>query len=182
MAEVPPVHYWLAGDAMTAVRMNEIKAQIDWLRNPPVVHVARLLTAQTGLLDDDYTIITFDTVVNSYDPYDMWDAGDPTKVTAPVSGWYTVFAQYAIAGSAVEGRNVLGVFKNGSDVATNLEMRSDNQNQLSQGSNVYSKEGLMYLNEGDYVLLGVFQQDAGRSTVITALGESCNMRVRWASK
>lgn len=181
MVNSPDVHYWLAGDEMNAVRANEIKAQIDWLRNPPMVHVTRLSTAQT--LTGNWNIISFDTLVNSYDPYEMWDIGTPDVITAQVAGWYYVLTRFALNATATEARLQMGVFKNGTDSLTNIEMRSDNQNTPSQGSNTHSKAFHVYCNKGDVLRMGVgIENDASRTTTIASLSDSCIMMVRWCSK
>ena len=181
MATVPPVHSWLAGDEMNAMRMNEIKDQIDFLRNPPMVHVARLNTAQT--LTNTWNFISFDTVVNSYDPYTMWDSGNPDQLTCTIAGWYWVQGQFAISSTATDERLILGVYKNGKNSGTDVEMRSDVQNAPAHGSNTWSKEFHVYLDEGDWIHLGVhIETDASRTTTLGGVSDCCRMRMRWVSK
>ena len=182
MADVPVVHHWLAGEDMNAERMNEIKAQIDFLRNPPMVHVARFTTIQT-LTGGTWNAISFDLVINSYDPYDMFDSGQPTKVFSQVPGWYTVEGQFSLNQTNTDGRLILGIYKNGF-TDDELQIRSDIQNFPSSctGCTNLSKEGLLFLNVGDYVHLGIwFDQDATRDTKNATLSETCRLRLRWVS-
>lgn len=175
----PPVHNWLAGDAMNAARMNEIAAQMSFLRNPPMVHVQRALTAQT-ITTATWNFINFDTVVNSYDPYDMFDAGTPNVITAQLAGWYTIEGSLTLNGTGNEGRDILGVFKNTTST-TDIIMRSDVQNQFAGYNTVWTKEHQIFLNVGDTIYLGhYYDSDASRTTLITG-GAVSRMRARWVS-
>lgn len=178
MVSVPELHHWLAGEDMSATRMNEIKAQIDFLRNPPMVHVARN-AAQT--LSSGWNAISFDTVLNGYDPYDMWDISDPSAVYSRVPGWYSVEGQFSLNGTATDERLILGVYKN-SFATSEIQMRSDVQNFPSFGNANLSKEFTVFLNEGDFLYLGVwFDVDATRTTGTTTPSEICRFRLRWVS-
>lgn len=180
MSSVPDIHHWLAGEDMNADRMNEIKASIDFLRNPPMVHVTRQTTAQN--LVSGWNSISFDTVVNSYDPYTMFDAAQPTKVFSQVPGWYQILGGYSINGTSTEERQILGLYKNGF-TADELQMRSDVQNFPSFGNATWTKEFTVFLNTGDWMQLGVwFDNDASRTTsTASSTGELCRLRMRWVS-
>lgn len=181
MPNPPDVHYWFAGDEMNAERMNEIKEQIDFLRNPPMVHVTRISTTQT-LTGAAWSFINFDTVVNNYDPYNMWDVSDPDAVYATIAGWYVAQAQFSLNQTSTDARLILGVYRNGT-AATDLEMRSDVQNFPGFGTNTWTKEFHVYMNEGDWVHLGVwFDGDATRTTTTGSVSDACRMRLRWCSK
>lgn len=177
----PPVHRWRAGDAMNALRMNEITASLNWLRNPPTVHVGRTLTNQnatTGV----YTFVSFDTNYNSYDPYNMWDISDPTKVYAQVAGWYTYEGVLNLGSNADDCRLIMSVFLNGTST-TNIIMRWDQQGAPSVGGNVnMRKEAQIFMNVGDYLTLGFHYNGAtARQMIANSTTECPQLRLRWVS-
>lgn len=184
MADTAPVvHNWLAGDDMNADRMNEIAAQISFLRNPPMVHVARTVTTQA--LSTGWNYIQFDTIVNNYDPYDMVDlVSDPSKVFAQVAGWYTVEGQLSMNGTSGQGRDILGILKNGTYGTTGalMQLRSDVQNFPAVGSVAWSKECMLFLNVGDFLHLGHwFDDTASRTTTAGSVIDRSRLRLRWVS-
>src|SRR4051812_26048109 len=91
---VPTVHHWLAGDEFNADRMNEIGTAIAWIRNPPMVHVARKNTGQS-ISTNIWTKLSFDTLYNSFDPYDFWDSGTPDQLIIREPGWYSFEIQFS---------------------------------------------------------------------------------------
>lgn len=175
----PPIHNWLAGDDFNADRMNEIGDQITFLRNPPMVHVARTITSQT--LGQGWNFISFDTVVNSYDPYGMFDSGSPDRISGQVAGWYTVEAQMSLNQTSNEGRLILGVYKNGTG-GNNLQLRSDVQNFPGAGAVAWTKEFMVFLNVGDWLQLGHwFFMDTSRTTISGSVFDRSRLRARWVS-
>lgn len=180
MTVAPTVHHWRAGDDVNAMRMNEIKASIDYIRNPPFAHVRRRTTTQT-LTGSAWTKITFDQLVNSYDPYGMWDAGTPDRLTIDIAGWYIVQGVISFQGTATNTNTALGISKNGFATSDRL-LRFDQQNTPSQNGVNIRKETLMFLNSGDFVHLGIFLGDAAsRVTQNLTDTESPQLKVRWAS-
>jgi len=175
---VPPIHHWSAGDAMNAERMNEIANQIDFLRNPPMVHVGRVAT-QT-LATAIWNKVLFDTL-HSNDPYEMWDAGTPDRITCTVPGWYTVEGVITLSATATAGRVILGVYKNG--FTTNeLQLRHDQENSPSGGNVNARKEFKIFLNVDDWLHLGIQYDDAATRTSATfGTWEHSQLRARWTS-
>lgn len=177
---VPVVHRWLAGDEFNAARMNEVAAAIEWLRNPPTVHLLRRSTAQTGIVATTWTKLTFDTVVNSYDPWDFYDALSPDTITIKEPGWYSIEMQFSLQGTATDGRVVMGLYKNGFAL-TDILMRYD-QNTLPNSGNINNrKETTLFFNVGDIIYYGIYVDGFTASTAITSDAECCGMRVRWVS-
>lgn len=177
---VPPIHRWYAGDRMASIRMDEIKDQIDFLRNPPTVHVARTLTTQ-AVAQSTFTKVNFDTLVNSYDPYEMWDAGAPDRLTCTIAGWYQVEGQISVSGSGSEGLVELTVYKNGG-LATDAQLRSDVQNFPSMGTVNISKETTIFLNVDDWLHLYIWQSaDVSKTTTAGSASERCRLRLKWVS-
>jgi hypothetical protein len=181
MTDVPETHHWLAGDAMNADRMNEVRDAIEWLRNPPMVHVRRRLTTQS-LPGNQWNKIVFDQIANSYDPYGMFDTGATDRITATVPGWYSYEGVLAINGTATVARMILGVYKNG--FTTNeLMLRYDVDNAPSSGNMLVRKESTIFLNVGDWLHLAWNLNAAEtRTSQITSDSESSQLRVRWVSK
>jgi hypothetical protein len=181
MTAVPSIHRWLAGDEVNAVRANEIKDLIDFLRNPPTVHVRRRLsnfafTAASG----SYFTVTFDTLVNSYDPYGMWDVGATDRLTIKVPGWYSCEMVTAWVGTAQNLRYTQVLAKNGMTF-DDMILRHD-QTTLPNSTTVVRKESMLYLNEGDNIRLGVSTEGTGTFTLTTANdSESPQLRIRWVS-
>lgn len=181
MAITPPIHHWLGGDDMNAARMNEIKDSIDFLRNPPMVHVRRrssnfTFTAASG----SYFSIPFDTLVNSYDPYDMWDVGSPDVITIQVPGWYACEMVGQWAGTAQDLRFLHMLGKNGTTL-NDFILRHD-QKSLPNSATSIRKESMLYLNEGDTLRMLVSTEGTGTFTIAATSDSECaQVRVRWFS-
>lgn len=175
---VPAVHHWLAGDEFNATRMNEVANAIEWLRNPPMVHVARRSTGQ-AITANAWNLLSFDTLYNSYDPYGIWDVGNPGYLTFTEAGWYTCELQFSAAIS-VDSRLIIGLFKNGTGAGDAL-FRYD-QTTLPSGSNVnIRKEGSLFFNVGDSVYYGIYCDATAITTAVLSDAETCSLRVRWVS-
>lgn len=181
-SSAPPIHRWHAGDEMNAARMQEIKDAIDWLRNPPMVHVSRRNTNQNATANV-WTDVSFDTTVNNYDPYNMWDISDPTKVYCTVAGWYTYEAVLCIGANSDDCRLILAVFLNGTSVVTDEIMKFDQQSAPSAGGNVnMRKEAQVFLNVGDHLRLNFNYNGAtARQLIANSDAECPQLRVRWVS-
>lgn len=181
MATAPPIHHWLGGDDMNADRMNEIKDSIDFLRNPPTIHVRRrnsnfTFTAASG----SYFSIPWDTVVNSYDPYGMWNAGTPTLLTIQVPGWYACEMVGYWAGTTQDVRFIHMLGKNGNDLGDFI-LRHD-QRSLPNSSTGVRKESFLYLNEGDTIEMSVSTEGTGTFTISAVSDSECaQVRLRWIS-
>ncbi len=177
----PAIHRWKAGDAMNAVRMNEIRDAIEWLVNPPMVHVGRTLSNQTAAANT-FTNISFDTTYNSYDPYNMWDISDPTKVYATVAGWYTYEAVLCVGANADDCRLIMSVFLNGTTVDDHI-LKFDQQSAPSAGGNVnMRKEAQIFMNVGDHLRLTFnYNGTTARSIIANGVFECPQMRLRWIS-
>jgi hypothetical protein len=176
---IPNVHHWKAGDEVSALRMNEIKDQINFLRNPPACHVARRLSNQSIAAAGGHVVV-FDTAF--YDPYEMWDPGDPDHITVTVPGWYTYEGVIQMTNAAVDTRVMVNVYKN-STGGDDLIMRWDQQGLQNLGGNInMRKESTMFLNVGDTVILsGYYLSGSGRSLVATDDYLCPNLRIRWVS-
>lgn len=174
---VPAIHTWSAGDDMNAARMNEIKTSIDFLRNPPMVHVGRTLTTQAATVGT-FTKTSFDTLYNSYDPYGMWNAGTPTALTCTIPGWYTIEAVMCLSNNATDTRIQMVFYKN-----TEIAMRWDQQGiQNLAGSINMRKESTIFLNVGDQVFLGAgYNTGAARTMNVDSTTECPQLRIRWVS-
>lgn len=173
---VPAVHHWLAGDEFNAERMNEVAAAIDWIRNPPMVHVTRKLTGQS-IPSGTWTKISFDTVVNGYDPYDFWQPGSPDQLTVTVPGWYSCEIQFSGV-ITVDNRIIIGLYKNGF-TSNELLFRYD-QTTLPTGNNInIRKENTLFFNAGDVIYSAVIS--TAFTTAITSDAELCGLRIRWVS-
>lgn len=175
-ANVPDVHHWLAGEEMNADRFNEVKAAIDFLRDPPLCHVMRNNSNQT-LTANAWTKISFDTAVA--DPYGMWSAGSPDVITCQVPGWYTVEMVCSWSASATDERLLGGVFKNTFTALDDVYLRADFRNAASSASPI-RREGWLFLNVGDPVYLGQHCPSA-RTTLVSAPNQP-RLRLRWISR
>lgn len=180
MTSAPDVHHWRAGDDMSALRMNEIKTAIDFIRNPPFAHIRRRTTTQS-LTGAAWNKVVFDQLANSYDPYGMWDAGATDRLTIEVPGWYIVQGGISFTGSSVNTNTALGISKNGFATTDRL-LRFDQQNTPSVGQVDIHKETMMFLNTGDFVHLGIFLGDAAARTTMNTSDADCpQLKVRWVS-
>lgn len=181
MANAPPIYHWRGGDEMNATRMNEIKDSIDFLRNPPMAHVRR--TANTGFTASPnfFYTIPFDTLVNSYDPYGMWDPGNPNYLRVQIPGWYSCEMVVSWAASAQDVRLLQVLAKNGMTY-NDMILRHD-QAALPNSTSITRKEGMLYLNQGDDIYLGVSTEGTGTFTINggASNSEAVQMRIRWIS-
>lgn len=181
MPSAPIIHHWRGGDEMNASRMNEIKDSIDFLRNPPMVHVRRRntnfsFTASSGT----FFVVTFDTLVNSYDPYGMWNPVTNGLLTIQVPGWYSCEMVTYWAGSAQDVRLLQVLGKNGMTF-NDMILRHD-QTALPNSSVAARKESLLYFNQGDQVSLGVSTEGTGTFTLNATSDSECpQLRIRWVS-
>jgi hypothetical protein len=176
---VPDVHHWLAGDDFNAQRMNEIGTAIDWIRNPPMVHVARKLTGQSISPLNTWVKISFDTVYNSYDPYGFFNAGTPDQLTVQVPGWYMCEIQFS-GSISTDTRIIIGLYKNGF-TANELLFRYD-QTTLPTGNNInIRKASTLFFNVGDILYSAVHCQAATFTTAVASDAELCGLRLRWVS-
>jgi len=175
---VPNVHHWLAGEEFNATRMNEIGNLIKWIRNPPMVHVARRTTGQ-AITSNTWTKISFDTVFNSYDPYTFFDAGSPDKITVTEPGWYSCEIRIAMS-TATDTRIIMGLYKNGF-TSNELLLRYDQPTVPTTPNNTMRKETTLFFNAGDWMHLGIMCDGASFTTANPSDGECCALRVRWVS-
>jgi hypothetical protein len=176
MTSVPTIHRWLAGDEANAVRFNEIRDQINFLRNPPMAHVQQRVSTQTfNTPPVAWQTMTFDTLVNSYDPYDMWDPAAPDRLTITVPGWYNCEIAVSVVQTTFDGRAIMSIWKSGDGTI----LRYDQQNA---GTDTMRQDVEIFFNEGDYIQLRVLFDDTGRTTNITSFAQSSQMRVRWVSQ
>lgn len=179
MTTVPSIHYWRAGDEMNALKMNDLANVIDWMRNPPMVHIGRTLSNQATTASSAENVVSFDTVYNSYDPYDMYDAGDPTKITIQVSGWYDIEYATVLSLDANQGRVINAVRRN---AGSNSILSSDEVTAPNLGNLSIKRNGLTFLTAGDYVTLSViYSTTVARNLLAVSTSECPQLRVRWVS-
>lgn len=174
MPTSPPIHHWNAGDPVSAIRMNEIKASIDWLRNPPMTYVQYLGAPIT--LPTTWTKIPFDTEVS--DDYDMWDSGTPDEITVTIAGWYAVESVISVTANATDSKLTVAIWKNNAEVM----FRFDQQGLPSVGGNSnIRKEATMFLNVGDQIELYATVSAGARQIVSGGSNECPTLRMRWVS-
>lgn len=131
----PPV--WTAGTRITA-------QALAFLLNPPL-----FLAIQSGtqsIANNSYTPFTLATP--TIDTYGGWDAGQPTRYTAQVAGYYTVCGVSAWAAAGSAGPRGTAITKNGSTVpgaASTAESAAGNGNQTATPTID------IYLAAGDYI-------------------------------
>lgn len=178
---VPPIHYWNAGDDMNASRMNEIADTINWMRDTPMVHVGRTLTNQATSASSALNTASFDTLFNSYDPYDMWDPAAPTVVTAQVSGWYDIEYGMVLSLDANAGRVSTGVFRNG-DTANTID-RCDMITAPNLGGNLGLRRNTVnFLTAGDTLSMQViYNTTVARNLLAVSASECPRLRLKWIS-
>lgn len=178
MPNLPEIHHWLAGDAVNAIRMNEIGDQIKFMMNPPLVHVARRLTQQ-AVAGTSYAKVSFDTVIS--DPYGMFDAGTPDQVMVTVPGWYSCEIVVAWASfGAVDTRVIMALNKN--DFSDDGRLIRYDQETLPATGMTMRKEAQLFFNVGDTAFLNVQKSNATTQNLsIASAAESCQLRMRWIS-
>jgi hypothetical protein len=182
MTAVPKPRYWLAGEGMIADKANEITDLINFLRNPPTVHVRRqnstfTFTGNSGT----WAKLTFDTLVNSYDPYGMWDSGATDRITIQVPGWYSCEMTTGWAGTTQDVRFLQGIYKNGTSLADDMILRYDQRSLPNNTTNI-RRASTLFLNEGDFLHLLVYTEGTGTFTIsANSAAEAAALHVRWVS-
>jgi hypothetical protein len=175
MTNAPPVHYWKAGDAMNAEVLNEIGTAIDWLTDPPLVHVT-MITGSITLPVATWTNVAFTTAIS--DPYDMWDIGTPDTITVNVPGWYTVEGALCLSNvGGTDAKITMGVWKQNAEII----LRWDQQTINNNGNVNIHKETTMFLNTGDTLVLKAYASAGARNIITNGSSESPQLRMRWVS-
>lgn len=119
-------------------------------------------TGSAGVNNGSYGII--DCSVKTFDTHNAVTTGASWKFTAPVAGYYDVFAN-VVFNSIITAQLDAAIYKNGSEVLHGAEM--------STGYSAWAA-GVVQMNAGDYVDIRVSAGQAG----LPLTGVRCNISVR----
>lgn len=94
-----------------------------------------------------------------YDPFGMWRASTPTRLTAYTAGFYLASGLFAWAANAT-GIRIMKIYVNGGNPFTGCGVPGSALAALAM-----TASGLVYLNEGDYLELIAYQTSGGSLTI-----------------
>lgn len=120
-------------------------ANIQFLRNTPLTVVNT--PAAQNILNTTTTAIIWSTP--AFDNYTAWAAGNPTRVTPKVAGWYEVNGSIAFAANAT-GVRIAQLSKNG---ATNQAQSTTNNVTASFNTVVQVAALIQFNGSTDYIEL-----------------------------
>ncbi|MEV5080334.1 hypothetical protein AB0K74_16390 [Streptomyces sp. NPDC056159] len=116
MATIPATQNFLAGERVTAAKLNRAtRDPIDFLMNPPRAKITSAATQSVALTNEPYA--TFDTEL--YDNDGMWNPAAPTLLTIKTPGYYSVVGTFGFANNAT-GYRRLSIYVNGTLIASNM--------------------------------------------------------------
>lgn len=131
--------------------------------------VARLRRdANQSVNDNTQTPIIWDTI--DEDPLVGWDAGDPTRWTPPVAGWYTIIGRAVFAANATSRRYVAVRF-NGSTTSPPGSVTSV-QTPATGTCQIHTQAVIEFNGTTDYVEVNVLQNSTGALNLTNTDGGS----------
>lgn len=171
MATVPPIRDW-TDEHLTAAKMDEISAMLDFLRDVDggICYANATGTQSIGNTTD--TPIDFDTTEVNRDS--MWSAFTPSRITANTAGWYALGGVVVFDTNATGYR--IGKFRKTSGFVQTV-LRASSVGAVS-GANTWVDISMriVFLSPGDYVELLARQNSGGSLNTSTADG-ACQMSV-----
>lgn len=172
MGDVPTFDDWAAGEKPTAEKMTtNIRDAGNFFRLPPLCVLRR--NTDLALVAATTTAVPWQTV--DVDNDGMFDAGNPTRITAMTPGWYqltgaAVFEPHATGFRQAEYR------RNGLDVFSGIVA-------LSAGASPHSIlpfVGMVRLEAADYVEAIVYQNSGG-ALDLRAVNNSPRFELKWVA-
>lgn len=141
-------------------RVRRLERRVERHRGPLVVPRARVeLTDSEAHPANQLQAVSFHTAV--YNVGGMWTAGQPSRLTAPVSGVYFVSAGFSLTGDlSAEDEALLGIRRNGDNSGPGY-LAVQQPRTLADPSGSVSTDVL--LEAGDYVEAVVRLYSAGLS-------------------
>lgn len=149
-----------AGQVLTAAALN---AAVAVAQNPARCYATASSTQ--SIPNNTITVLNFDG--ESYDPLGMHSTvSNTSRIVIPTTGWYRIYGQALLAGSATGARNIF-IYVNGAPVWQDRE--------LSPGTftTVRAIAAETLLAAGNYVELGIQQTSGG--ALDTAAGSALHV-------
>lgn len=166
---VPNPRTFVAGEVEAAAYFNALRDAINFLANKPMA-VLTQTTAQT-INNGVAAQITFDsTVTDTYGGHS--NSTNNTRYTAQVAGWYLVIGS-SVWNNISGGDRTMTINKNGSVVPYYGIGNPAATVNVNPGE---TASGLVQLNAGDYVEIGVYQDSGG---AIALKGGGSSMAIIW---
>lgn len=172
MATVPPIRTW-TDEQLTAAKMNEISAMLDFLRDCDGGMCQVRATTQKSVSNTTDTVIDFGAADTNIDG--MWSALTPSHVTAHTAGWYAISGVVTFASAS--GTRFGKFKKNGTT------LRAASMPAPSGGVEAFLDMSMriVFLAVNDYVELAAWQNSGGPINTSIADGGSQMSVVRLAS-
>jgi hypothetical protein len=104
---------------------------------------------------------SFDT--ETFDTQGLHSAGAPARLTAPIGGFYEVFATVAFDASSTTGIRTMEIAANGT---TGTAIAADSSPGVVAGAQYLSATGLAKLSAGEYVEVHVLQTTSGNLSLL----------------
>lgn len=170
MAEVPTIPTFIDG-TLSSSQLNQLGDVLRFLQSPPKCKPYQ--TVAQSLPNGSLTTITFDTT--EFNPYLMWDAGLPTRVTAKYAGYYFISGGVAFVLNTASYRYTR--------IAVNGTTITDGNTAVapvpSISTRVPARSTITYLDVDDYVELSGQQASGGALNTGVASGDASNLTVEW---
>lgn len=171
MAEVPTFPTFVDG-LLVASQLNQLGDALRFVMAPPKVKAYQ--TVAQSLPNGSLTTITLDST--EFDPYTMWDAGLPTRITIKYAGYYFVSGGVAFVLNTSSYRYVR--------IAVNGSTLVDGNTAVapvpSISTRVPARATITYLDVDDYVELSAQQASGGALNTGVAIGDGSDLVVSWA--
>lgn len=120
-------------------------------------------TTTQGIATSTFTAIIWETEVES-NQTDMWDALNPTRMVAPMDGWYTINYEALFASNAT-GTRYAELRKNTVVLSPNARSR---QPGIGGGANYLTGSvGPVYMTANQYIELWVWQDAGGTLNIVS---------------
>lgn len=173
MTAVPTAPTFVDG-LTSASQWNQVRDSINFALNPPIAKL-RQATAQS-IPNNTFTTLTFDAEdLDSVDGHDL--VTNNSRYTAVYPGWHMISGGCTFAANAT-GRRLVRPQVNGTAVSGSLAGMPGNASIIG----LTTRTMPVYLNVGDYVEMGVYQDSgAALNTFVTNTEYQPSMAVQWVS-
>lgn len=140
---------------------------------------ARVISAVTQNVNSaTWTALSFDTEISNLNT--VWDAGAPTRFTAPADGYYMAGGSYEkqVSFAAAESRLIIAVRKNG------VDYYGANEDQTIGGkvATVGVTTGMIWMDAGDYLEIMAYQDEGVTNTIYAATTQYQNRCCGWMAR
>jgi hypothetical protein len=137
----------------------------------------RMLRAATLKVDSGAQVwVAYDTLLEDSDG--CWDAALPTHLCARTAGIYLAGASFTFSAAAGEVRQTIRVRRNGSQILA----QADALARAGESSHINITTGMLHLEVGEYVEIGISHDFAGTVSLPGADEETQSNNAAWLAR